>query len=557
MEVIRLISRLTVAVALTFLCVAATGSAVAGSTSFTPTRFDDPIPDGCVPTDCSLREAIIAANAASGETLISLQPGTYTLMIPFVEGSGAQDGDLDINADDLTLTGSTTGVTTIDGGNAIVPASLPAGPTPTRDRIFEIDPGAQVSISQLVLQNGDNAGPGGAIEVHGDVELTNSTITQNRGQGGGAIAVQEGGTLYMELDTISNNTATQFGGAIYNNGTFESNNIQIVENKVVNVTCAGCGTGGGVYNVGDLKLTNTTVRANEADGGGGMNNLAAATISSSTFSDNTYNAIINSRDATTMHLDTSTISGNHGGNGVTQTAAGGIANYSVLNINNTTITLNSATLAGAGGILSDIDGTVNLRQSIIAGNDTDCVGDVVSQGDNLDGDDTCLLTGPGDQPSVDPKLGPLQDNGGKTFTHSPQPNSPAVDAVTAACPPPATDQRDIERPQGDACDIGSVEMTSGVAAIFGDWNCNGAIDPEDASPVLWALAGLQYDTPADCLDQGAAVFINGQDRQWGDSNCDQSNTIMDPLLNFLGAAGIPREPPAGCPRVGDGVTLLR
>lgn len=552
-----MLSRLMIAAALTLLCLMTSRSAIAGSATFNPTRFDDPVPEGCAPTDCSLREAIMAANAASGATSISLQPGTYALTIPFVEGSGAQDGDLDISAEDLTLTGSTTGVTTIDGGNELLPGSQPASFAPTRDRIFEIDPGAEAIISHVVLQNGDNAGPGGAIEVNGTLQLTNSTIANNRGQGGGGIAVQEGGNLYMELDIVSNNTATQFGGGIYNNGVFESNNIQIIENKVVNLTCAGCGTGGGVYNVGDLEMINTTVRANEADGGGGLNNLGSATITSSTFSDNTYNAIINSRDATMLSIDTSTISGNHGGNGVTQTAAGAIANYSTLHINNSTITLNTAPQGSAGGIQSDVDGTVNLRQSIVAGNDTDCVGDIASDGDNLDGDGTCLLTGPGDISSVDPELGNLQDNGGKTFTHSPAADSPAVDAVTAACPPPATDQRGIERPQGTACDIGSVEVANGVEAIFGDWSCGGALDQEDASPVLWALAGLQYTTLNGCVDEGAIVVINGRDHRWGDSNCDQVNTIIDPLLNFLGVAGVLPAPPAGCPQLGDTVILLR
>ena len=38
----------------------------AHAASFTVTRTDDPAPDGCTPGDCSLREAIIDANAAPG-----------------------------------------------------------------------------------------------------------------------------------------------------------------------------------------------------------------------------------------------------------------------------------------------------------------------------------------------------------------------------------------------------------------------------------------------------------------------------------------------------------
>jgi hypothetical protein len=57
---------------------------------------------------------------------------------------------------------------------------------------------------------------------------------------------------------------------------------------------------------------------------------------------------------------------------------------------------------------------------------------------------------------IDPKLGPLGDNGGPTRTHRLLPGSPAIDAAsTPDCPP--TDQRGVPRPQGAGCDIGSFE----------------------------------------------------------------------------------------------------
>ena len=60
--------------------------------------------------------------------------------------------------------------------------------------------------------------------------------------------------------------------------------------------------------------------------------------------------------------------------------------------------------------------------------------------------------------SIDPGLGPLQDNGGPTQTMAIAPGSPAVDAVPstgAQCP--ATDQRGVRRPEGAGCDIGAFE----------------------------------------------------------------------------------------------------
>lgn len=65
--------------------------------------------------------------------------------------------------------------------------------------------------------------------------------------------------------------------------------------------------------------------------------------------------------------------------------------------------------------------------------------------------------------NVDPHLGPLQDNGGPTFTHMPAADSPALNAGDpAGCADNlghllATDQRGIARPQGASCDIGAVE----------------------------------------------------------------------------------------------------
>jgi hypothetical protein len=88
----------------------------------------------------------------------------------------------------------------------------------------------------------------------------------------------------------------------------------------------------------------------------------------------------------------------------------------------------------------------------------------VSLGHNIAGDASCGLTGPGDMNSTDPLLGPTIDNGGATPTDLPGTSSPAIDGVPLSyCSdvlgnPVATDQRGVARPQGPACDVGSVEV---------------------------------------------------------------------------------------------------
>src|SRR5205807_2077398 len=87
-----------------------------------------------------------------------------------------------------------------------------------------------------------------------------------------------------------------------------------------------------------------------------------------------------------------------------------------------------------------------------------------------------LLSGSTDQVNTDPHLGPLQDNGGGTFTHAPLADSPAIDkgknlAMDACNSRVPTDQRGFPRPVrfstaviepsgGDGSDIGAVELST-------------------------------------------------------------------------------------------------
>ena len=89
-------------------------------------------------------------------------------------------------------------------------------------------------------------------------------------------------------------------------------------------------------------------------------------------------------------------------------------------------------------------------------------GTITSYGYNLSSDNGGgFLTGPGDQINTDPLLGPLQDNGGPTFTHALLPSSPAINAGDPNfTPPPVNDQRGAPfvRVFDRRIDIGSFEV---------------------------------------------------------------------------------------------------
>ena len=203
--------------------------------------------------------------------------------------------------------------------------------------------------------------------------------------------------------------------------------------------------GGGIASHGNLTLTNSTIFNNSSsDNGGGI------------YSDGTQLTILNS-----------TISNNIG-----QNDGGGIyVNAGTATLNNDTIFQNTAvsitTYALGGGISAASSATVNVSNSIIAGNGSDlspdCYGVFTSAGNNLIGDDNgCTfnatsgdLVGTHNNP-INPQLGALINNGGSTLTHALLSGSPAIDAGNnATCE--STDQRGVTRPQGVSCDIGAYE----------------------------------------------------------------------------------------------------
>jgi hypothetical protein len=225
------------------------------------------------------------------------------------------------------------------------------------------------------------------------------------------------------------------------------------------------GEGGGIENADTVTLTiiNSTLSGNTAGLGGGVFISGTVTIINSTFSSNMASeggGIYNSGSGT-LTISNSTFSGN-----AAPVAGGASFNIGTLQIANTTLSDNSSPLGG--GVFNI--GTLQIANTIVnagasGANIANNGGTVTSHGYNLSSDDGGgFLTGPGDQINTNPLLGPLQDNGGPTFTHELLPGSPAIDAGDPNfTPPPFFDERGQGFPRvvNDRIDKGSFEVQSG------------------------------------------------------------------------------------------------
>jgi hypothetical protein len=395
---------------------------------------------GCAYT--TIQAAINAATTVAGD-LIAVSDAVHT------------EAGISVTKD-LSIVGQ--------GANSTV-VQAAATPFTASTRVFTIVPGVTVTIQALTLRHGTlqtipdsgllNAG--GGLLNEGTLTLTNSTVTGNRSfEGGGLSNV---GTLTLTNSTVSGNSSG-YGGGIDNSGTLTLTNSTVSRNS--------SSYGGGLWNEGMLTLTNSTVSGNSSGYGGGIHNSGTLSLTNSTINTNWAYIGAGIANGRTLTLTNSTVSGNYA---IFRTGA--ILNDGTLTLINSTISDNQ----GDYGPALASNGMLTLTNSIVANNlvSGDCLiySGATSLGYNMDSDGSCQLTAPTDQPGVDPKLGPLQDNGGPTFTHALLPGSPAIDANpwgTNGCGTTLiSDQRWQARPQpaGGACDIGAYEVEVTGQALGG------------------------------------------------------------------------------------------
>jgi CSLREA domain-containing protein len=239
-------------------------------------------------------------------------------------------------------------------------------------------------------------------------------------------------------------------------------------------------SGGGIQSSGDLTLVRSSVRGNTvtplgnniSSGGGiaagGSTTIVRSTISGNSVASNDNKAFGGGIDNTgSLTIVNSTISGNSAKSDVgSQGVGGAIANIdSHATLRSSTVARNAAD--GSGGNLYGTDiaitSTTTFRNTLIAGGTAssgpNCAGFgiFVSNGYNLENANTCALNKATDRPSATAKIGQLANNGGPTDTIALLAGSKAIDHGPPSCPPPATDQRGVPRPQHGGCDIGAFE----------------------------------------------------------------------------------------------------
>jgi hypothetical protein len=392
----------------------------------------------------------LAVDAAGNGDQIVIAAGTYTETVSITKT--------------LSLQGAGAAATVLDGGGNGVALTLGSAAPEVRP---------VVGVAGLTVRNGSGNGFAGGIVNYGTLTLAALVVSGNTaGNFNGAGGIYNAGVATLTGVTVTQNTGP-VGAGILNAGSLVLASSVIIGNTANPFFASG--NGGGISNSGAATLTNTTVAGNIAgtgqngatSSGGGIESSAALTIRDSTISGNSVTGGTVSgtgsgggiESSGTLSLTNVTISGNTVSGA--STFGGGLrdntGNATLLNVTFWGNAANGSAAVG-GGIAG---AGAKLKNTLIAASTGgNCGGFLVSQGHNLSGDSTCAtaFNKGGDQNGVsDPKLGPLQDNGGGTQTHALLPYSPAINAGdNNGCP--GADQRGVARPQGPLCDIGAYEI---------------------------------------------------------------------------------------------------
>lgn len=292
---------------------------------------------------CTLRAAVMEANALSGGDTIVVPAGTYRLerIEPAPPGSppfnGSREdtgafGDLDL-LDSVTINGAGPAATIVTLGGGLL-----------SDRLFHVVPTSVTATITGPKVTGGNVPGGGGILNRGTLTLQNVDVSGNSSNidGGGLLNT---GTVTI-IDSVFSNTAfghnNVFGGSISNGGTLTATRVRITggadDGRFPTL-------GGGLYNQGQATLTDAIVGGG-ANYGGGIANHASGTL--------TLRRVLVTGGRAYNTPDRFTGMG------------GGIYSYGTLDASNVTVSGNQS--EGRGGGIENGGGTATLTNVTIGEN---------------------------------------------------------------------------------------------------------------------------------------------------------------------------------------------
>ncbi len=405
--------------------------------------------------ETSLREALAFANSAPGHDTITFDMALSGQSIVLVEGElKVFDG---VTIDALALP---EGVTIdADGLSRVLNADIPR----VNDEDFD------VTLAGLTMTGADDTGI--RFVGSGIITLDQSTVIENAGTGISTTS----GSVVLKQSHVSRNFGQGIGTT---SGTVTLADSTVAENS------GGISTSSGSITVSRSIVSGNSRKGNSSGGGGIRSSSGNVALNNSTVSGNSTTGHSSAGGGIytlsgNVTLDNSTVSGNST-TGSSADGAGIYTSSGAVTISNVTVTDNSSG-SNVGGILS-MSEDVSISNSIVAGNTSaGSIGDLsVSPsstpiirysvvGDTTPGLAAALLLQTGNLLNVDPLLGPLQDNGGPTFTHALLPGSPALDAGNSA---ETTDQRGLPR----SVDIASLPNGTGNGSDIGAFELQTFID---------------------------------------------------------------------------------
>ncbi len=319
---------------------------------FAVTKTDDTA-DGACNADCSLREAVIAANASPGLDLISVPAGHYRLVLNGPSEESDQYRDLEIR-DNLHIDGAGTDLTTLDGNGWT--------------RVVQVDTfgsGVSARISDLTITGGAHPFGGGLLNS-GTLVLRDVALRDNVGHNGGGIL--NTGNLLLDRSTLERNKAlpeqpaTGFGGAIWN---ATQGSVTIVDSALR--TNNAHFNGGAIYSQGTLGIVRSVFAENIATIGGAIDSVGALAVSNSTLSAK----LANDGGGIAIQAGTAVLSDsefrNNQATGTDLGGGGALFNYQAdLEVRGCRFEGNGALGEGGGAI--ETNGPLLVRDSVFTGN---------------------------------------------------------------------------------------------------------------------------------------------------------------------------------------------